>query len=206
MKSFIALTAAALLSSSASAALVTVNIYGEVEFNQVSFGDFGNVNPGDAALISFMVDSDVFMDSGSFPTRGYEIIQSSFTLTLGSVTAGLQNPYPAGMTPYFVLRNNDPAVDGFFLSSGGVDFPNGVSTDVPGGVDPFFGADFSVSYSGDTLDSLDILDALGTYDFTGLGSFYYAVTDGPFDAMGMIFDHMEIVPAPAALAVLVPFG
>jgi len=35
----------------------------------------------------------------------------------------LQSPFPVGQTPYFVIRNNDPAVDGFYISTD-VDGPN----------------------------------------------------------------------------------
>ncbi len=192
-----------LLTPLAAADLVTVEINGVVEFNGVGFGEFASVNSGDDARITFSLDTDDFLDSGLFPTRGYAIDQSSFSLTLGSVTTGLQDPFPAGETPYFVLRDNDPAVDGFFLAtSPDVGFPNGVPVNVPAGIDPFFSAQFSVTYGGDTLDSLDIADAAGTYDFTGLQVFNFVVQDGPFKPIGMIFEDMTItvVPAPGVLA------
>jgi hypothetical protein len=83
-----------------------------------------------------------------------------------------------------------------------VDFPIGVELDAPG----IFGAfshDFSVSYVGDTLGSLDLLDAVGTYGFGGLKSFNWVIDDGPFSPVGLVFDSMEIsvVPAPAPLVV-----
>ena len=185
---------------------VMVEIAGEVEFNQVNFGAFADVNQGDAATITFMVDAANFMDSPNFPTRGYEIDHASFDLTLGAVSVGLQDPFPGGETPYFVLRNNDPVVDGFFLSTN-VDFPFGVPLDEPGQLDQFV-SQFSVTYDNQPLDSLDIVDAAGTYDFTGLTVFNYTVDDGPFQAIGMIFDHMTItvVPAPATLALLAPLA
>ena len=189
--------------SPVAADLVTVEINGEVEFNGVGFGAFASVNAGDDARITFNLDTEDFLDSGVFPTRGYVIDQSSFMLTLGDVTTGLQDPFPAGMTPYFVLRDNDPAVDGFFLAtSPDVGFPNGVPVNVPGGIDPFFSSQFSVTYTGDTLNSLDIADAAGTYDFTGLTVFNFVVQDGPFKPIGMVFEDMTItvVPAPGAIA------
>jgi hypothetical protein len=103
------------------------------------------------------------VNSASFPTRGYVIAEDQFTLTLGPVTVGLQDPFPAGQQPFFVLRDNDPAVDGFFVSTN-VDFPNGLPLDEPGGLDPFFRLGCELGYTGDTLSSLDILDALGVYD------------------------------------------
>lgn len=205
MPSTIALVTLA-ISTTALAQPVMVQIDGEVEFNQVASGPFGDVNPGDAASIIFMLDAANFMDSPNFPTRGYEIDQASFDITLGSVSAGLQNPFPGGMTPYFVIRNDDPAVDGFFLSTN-VDFPLGVPLDVAGQFGQFT-SQFSVTYENDPLDSLDIIDAAGTYDFTGLSVFNFTVDDGPFQPIGMIFDHMTItvVPAPATLALLAPLA
>ena len=57
-----------------------------------------------------------------------------------------------------------------------------------------FNNNYSVTYTGDTLPSLDILDALGTYDFTGLTVFNWTIDDGPFNAMGIIFEQMTIEP------------
>ena len=82
------------------------------------------------------MDSNSFLN-GSFPTRGYSIIPSSFTLTVGSATVGLATPYPAGDTPYFVIRDNDPGVDGFLLASHpDVGAPDGVWIDEPAILDP----------------------------------------------------------------------
>lgn len=190
----------------AQADLYEVSINGEVEFNQISGGGLGSINVGESISYSFLVDSDLFVN-GSFPVRGYEVDQSSFKLSAsGGYSGGLASPYPG--TPYFVLRNNDPAVDGFFLTTDNVDgFPAGVATDEVGGFGDFT-AQFSVGYTGSTLDSLDIADAVGSYDFTGISSFYFAITDGPFDAMGMIFSDMTItaVPAPAAFCLLAPLA
>ena len=110
---------------------------------------------------------------------------------MGSVVVGLQSPFPAGQTPYFVLRDNDPAVDGFFLSTN-VDFPGGVPLNEPGGIAPYFVSTFSVTYTGGTLSSLNILDALGTYDFTNLTVFWFVIQDSGFEPIGMIFEQMTI--------------
>ena len=70
MKLFIATMAALLMSVSfAQAELVQVEISAEVEYNQVGFGGFGDVNAGDQVSYVFQVDSDVFMDSDSVPKR-----------------------------------------------------------------------------------------------------------------------------------------
>jgi hypothetical protein len=191
------IAAAMSVSPLAWAAPVRVTVTGTVEFNLINPPPLGDPNPGDAVAMSITVESGVFTDSPSFPTRGYPIDETSFTLTLGSTTVHLAHPFPAGETPYFVLRNDDPAVDGFFISTS-VDFPAGVPLDVTGNFGPFIDS-FSVTYLGDTLGSLDILDAQGTYDFTGLTVYHWTVDDGPFEPLGIIFETMTIeVETPCA--------
>lgn len=193
----VAALATLLLTSTARSQTVSVTVSGEVEFNQITSGPFAAVAPGDTASFSFELDPAVFTDSASFPVRGYHVDVSSFTLNLGGVSVGLAPPAPA-VQPYFSIRNDDPAVDGFLLTDV-VDFPNGVATDVMGSVGPFKN-NFYVTYGGGTLSSLDLLNAIGTYDFTGLTVFNWTITDGPFDAMGMIFASLEITagtPAPS---------
>lgn len=174
----------------ADAEVVEVTVRGEVEFNQIGAPPLGNANPGDPVTVTFLVDSDVFVDSPNFPTRGYVIDQSSFSVTLGSTTIGLQNPFPGGQTPYFVIRDNDPAVDGFLLSTD-FRFPVGVPLDQVGVFGNFI-QDFSVTYTGATLSSLDILDAEGVYDFTNLTVFGFNIEDGSFKPLGIVFVDLTI--------------
>jgi hypothetical protein len=186
--------------SLATAAIVTVTANGVVEFNQINDGFLGNVNPGDAVTMTFTVDSGNFLDSPNFPTRGYEIDQSSFSLAFNGSPITLQNPFPSGETPWFVIRNDDPAVDGFFVATS-VDFPVGVPLDQAGAIEQFRN-NFSVTYEGSTLNSLDVLDALGFYDFSGLTVFNWTVDDGPFQPLGMVFSDLTIsasvVPEPVS--------
>ena len=194
------------LATTAVAEQVMVEINCTVEYNQISVGPLANVNAGDDATYTFMLDSDVYTDSGSFNTRGYHIDQSSWQLLIGSETLGLQDPFPG--IPYFVLRNDDPAVDGFFWSDN-VDwnFP-GLNMDEVGQLGQF-ASSFSVGYEGDTLSSLDILDAVGDYDYDGLTSFLTTIDDGWFKgAAGLEFVSMSIsaVPGPAAFFALAPLG
>ena len=187
------------LSSIVHADIFEIVITGEVEFNQINPANsiLGDVNSGDIVEIFFEVDSDNFVDSMTFPTRGYEIIQDSFSMTMGAVTVGLQNPFPGTEAPFFVLRNDDPAVDGFLLaSSPDVAFPNGVPLDEAGAFGNFR-AVYGTTYGGDTLSSLNIADAVGFYDFTGLSVFSMVISDGPFEPMGMIFTNMTISPSGA---------
>lgn len=191
---FTLLALALLTATTASAAPVTVSIKGTVEFNLVRQGDWRNtiVRAGDPAEITFLLDSSSFLNSGTFPVRGYLIDQASFTVQLGTAPGGLQSPFPGG-TAYFVIRNNDPAVDGFYLSTI-VDGPNGLPLNVAANTagTRFFESAFAVSYAGATLASLDILSALGTYDYTGIGSFYFVMLDLGQEPIGMIFETLTI--------------
>lgn len=205
MKHLAVLSLSGLMTATAGAELVQVDIYGVVAGNSISFGEFANVNAGDAVHVSFSLDSTLFVDSPNFPVRGYQILQDSFTFQAGSVSVGLANPFPAGQTPFFVVRDNDPAVDGFYLSTN-VDFPFGVPVNAAAALSDYFSASFEVSYPQDTLSSLDILDALGTYDLTGLSLFSFGLLDASFEPMFIDYQMMTITPAPATIMLLAPLG
>jgi hypothetical protein len=202
MKNLLALGTAALaavaLALPASAAIVKVTIDGSVDFNGFTSGPFAGVQSGAAASMSFLLDSDVFMNSGVFPTRGYNIDKASWTFTAGTGSITLQNPYPAGQTPFFVLRNNDPAVDGFFISEN-VNFLGGLDTSITN-------ADMAwhATYGGNTLSSLNILDAVGSYSLAGVSVFNWTIDIGPGTPMGMIYEKLtiEVIPTPAVLPLL----
>lgn len=200
IRSFPLVLAIGALAVPATADIVKVTMFGTVEYNQVNVPPFDGNDAGSAVTVSFLLDSNSFVNSPNFPVRGYAIDKPSFSMKVGNATVGLQNPFPAGQTPYFVVRNNDPQVDGFYMGTN-VDFPNGVPLSAPGA----FGAfrdDFSVSYSGDTLSSLDILGAVGSYGFGGLSQYFWAITDGGFEPIGIGYESMtiEVVPAPGVLA------
>ncbi len=188
--SLAALTSLMLSPAALAGETIQVTIRGEVEFNSISPPPLGNAMVGDDAAITFTLDSDDFVNNATFPTRGYVIDESSFELTIDTTTVGIASPFPAGPPPFFVLRDNDPAVDGFFLSTD-TSGPTGVPLDQAGVFGDFI-AQFSVTYGGATLPSLDILDAVGTYDFTGLTVFSFSVDDGPFNPLGFIFEDLEI--------------
>ena len=195
----------AFAAADARAEIVNVTINGSVEYNQISSPPLNGALVGQAAQLTFNVDSNNFVNNPQFPTRGYPIDQASFELSFPTFDIGLQNPYPAGQTPYFVIRNNDPAVDGFMVSSG-TGFPDGVRLNQAGGFGNFENA-FHATYEGTRLPSLNVLDALGTYNFTGLSVFNWTIDDGPVNAMGILFSDMSIsVPEPGAAAALVLGG
>jgi len=195
------------------AGLVQVEIRGTVDFNQVRAPASFNrdvVKSGDRVVVSFQLDPANFVDSSYFPTRGYVIDQASYTLTFdamtGPVVEPMASPYPTG-PPYFVVRNNDPAVDGFFVSTNSVDYPfEYLWIDEPGRFAPFFQQTFEVSYPQDRLPSLDIYDAVGTYDYTGLMSYYFTMLDGFADAMEIAYSDMTISRVPTEVAVDVKPG
>lgn len=207
---FAAMGGTLLIGASAHGAILQVQMTGAVEFNLANSGPVSTIGVGETLTYSFEVDSDMFTNSGSFPVRGYEIIPGSFMVTTsGGFSTGLSPSLPA--TPYFVLRNNDPAVDGFYLTFGGVDFPGGLWTQEPGLFGDPFEAHFSVGYTDDTLNSLDILDATGTYAYGSGGpgtltNFYFNLVDLGFEVVGVDFQQMSIVPAPATMCLLVPMA
>ena len=196
------IAAAAIVAAPAMATTVDVVIDCTVEYNQVNFGPLANVNAGDSAIWSFQVDSNNYQNSANYPTRGYIIDENSFSLAIGSETLGLQSPL--AITPYFVLRNSDPVADGFMFSDN-TDWPASLPSDETGQLDQF-GHHFEVGYSGtgagDVLSSLDILDAVGTYDYTGLTSFYTVLNDSFAEPVGLVFNSLTITPEPTSLALL----
>lgn len=202
-KMIVGLVAAALAGASAQAAIVDVTIEGTVVFNGVTSGVLAGVRGGHTATMSFQVDSAVFADGTPGDTRGYEIIQPSFSLAFSTpVSVGLLNPFPAGEKAFFTLAEGIPASDGFWVST---------SPFSPGGV-PIaqtpLQANFDVGYAGATLTSLDILDAAGTYDFDGLTRFSYTLWQSFPDnvRMEIDFSRMTITPAPGPAALLAGCG
>jgi hypothetical protein len=194
-----AVLAVAVMAGTAHADIVTVTATGEVVFNGIADPPLSAVSGGDAVELSFQVDSDVFMEGVPGDTRGYEIDQSSFSLSFSTpVEVGLLDPFPAGQTPYFTLVEGFPVSDGFFVST---------SATSPGGVpleqEPL-NFTLELGYVGETLTSLDILDALGTYEFDGLTRFSFGIWQIFPDnvVMGIDFAQMTIVPEPATIALL----
>jgi hypothetical protein len=183
----------------AQADVVTVTATGQVIFNGINDGELGTVNGGEIATMSFTVDSNTFVDGIPGDLRSYAMTPGSFTLSFsGGAGVGLADPYPDGRTPYFTLVDGFPVSDGFFVSD---------STTSPGGVDLSqgdFQFNLELGYVGDTLDSLDILDAAGTYEFGGLTRFGMNIWRIAPDnvVMDMDFMQMTITPAPASAALL----
>lgn len=174
----------------AQATIVRVEVLGHVEWNQFTSGTLAPVEPNDPAVLRFDLDSNVFTNSPNFPVRGYHVVLSSFDFQIGGIVVPLPDPLPPGTTPYFVLRNNDPGVDGFVFSRN-VEQP--VEVPVAIGV-----ANYGLSYyqsfvNGTVLPSLDILDALGTWQYQGLSVYHFAIQRGDFSVpLGIIYDQISI--------------
>jgi hypothetical protein len=199
------LLATALLASAAAAQAVdvTVTVTGTVDYNVIR-GDMTGIPAGAPVTMSFAVDSTSFVDSPSWPTRGYKIDPASFTMSVGGAAVTMDNPQPWA-DAYFVLRNDDPAVDGFFVSQGSVEFPLPLSVHV-GGLVPEHELNFSRTFDGKhTLGSLDILDAVGQYGWEDMSSYMWTL--GRFGSYGAeyVYDSITIsaaVPEPTTWALL----
>ena len=86
MKRFLMITAALLIAAAPAVAdIVRVECIGEVEFTQVSFGEFADVISGDPVNATFLVDSEDYMDHPTFGVRSYPLILGSMEVTIGSV-------------------------------------------------------------------------------------------------------------------------
>jgi hypothetical protein len=165
-------------------------VHGEVVGNQINPAPLSAVQGGESATMTFLLDSDVFENHPTLPTRGYPIDKESFGLQFDSAGIGLQFPFPKSQTPYFVIRDNDPAVDGFLVTNNLAN-PFGVPVNSAGIFGQFLD-NFYVTYGGAELSSLDLLGALGSYDFAGLTVFNWTIDDGPFNAMIIDFNSMTI--------------
>ncbi len=180
----------------ASADIVNVEVTGEVNFNVVADAPLSGVGVGESATLIFQVDSNNFVEGVPGDTRGYVIDQASFSLSFsGGTVVALADPFPAGQTPYFSLVEGFPVSDGFFVST---------SPNSPGGV-PLNVSDHNLNvdlgYEGDTLTTLDILDAFGVYDFGGLTRFGFNVWRVFPDNIGLDITFSQMTISGAAVPV-----
>jgi hypothetical protein len=170
-----ALVAGGVVACGACAEVVHVRITGSVESNQFRTGLLAGVPAGAAVEMRFDVDSGVFVNS---PTpslanrvRGYRVINSTFVLTIG----GRNVPLLGAPVWNFVIRNNDPGVDGFFISAG-----TDVPTQIPVAINVAnYGVEYSRTFAGGgTLPSLNILDAVGSWAFDDISSYNFNIARG----------------------------
>jgi hypothetical protein len=198
-KTIVASLVLAFLAVAAQAEIFHVEATGEVAWNAIA-GDMAGVQSGDPVVMGFDVDSTNYLNSPNFPTRGYEIDLASWSMTVGGVPVPILDPQPFGPA-YFVLRNNDPAVDGFLISRN-VDFPQPIGVSIPGLV-PDHELSFLRTFAdGDALPSLDIADAVGTYGLENLSVYNWGI--GRFGTFGAEYEYQSITitPEPASLLML----
>jgi len=194
--------ALAACATAASAVEVRITVTGVVDYNVIQ-GAMGPVPDGAPVSMSFSVDSNNFLGSAQFPTRGYAINPASFVMSVGGVAVTMDNPQPNGPA-YFVLRDNDPGVDGFFISQGSVELPFPATVRIPG-LAAAHELDFSRTFTTTTtLSSLNILDAVGSYGFENMSSYLWTI--GRFGNPGAEYVYetisIAVVPEPAALGLM----
>lgn len=194
-----AVLAASLAPLSAQADPYQIVITGLVDFNVIK-GDLTGVKQGDPVTLNFSVDSSNFLNSASFPTRGYVIDPASFALHIGNAVITMPS---TGTPTYFVLRNNDPRVDGFFVSAGVDDVFEFPVVDTGGAI--LNQMDLKHTFNGSnghpvdpTFSSLNIADATGSYNLTqNVSAFLWGLgVNGTHGA--------EIVPTSMTITAAVP--
>jgi hypothetical protein len=196
-----ATAAAALIACSASGDVYEIRFAGSIEWNQITQPPLSSGTAGSSAEVVMKVDSNVFSNSPNYPVRGYRIDPPSFKFIVNGTPVGMN---PAIIAPqYFVIRDNDPGVDGFYISSE-VDWPMGVELAQSHPVLGPFTEICGVTYGPSVLSSLNIEGAEGTYKYDTLEVFSWETSAGPFSPMGMIFDSITITrvapPCPADLS------
>lgn len=199
--------AAALAPLAAQADPYQIEIKGTIDFNVIR-GDLTGVTGGTPVTMDFTVDSSNFLNSASYPTRSYVIDPASFSLQIGN--AIITMPTSGASPSYFVLRNNDPRVDGVFISTS-VDTVF-ESTVVDSGGALLNQMDFLHTFSGGgngqadpTFQSLNIADAAGSYNLTqNVSDFLWGLGTNGTHGAEIIPTSMTItaVPEPESYALM----
>ena len=163
----LALAAAiAFLPALAQADVYTVQVTGTVDLSSGTATNMASLVPlGSTVTMSFTVDSNNTLASTVAPTttRGYLVDPGSFKIIANGLNVGVSLSSPM----YFSLRNNDPRVDGVFLSTD-ANYDRAFTTTVPGFLAGGQPANLSFNYhqtwtGGNQFSSLNIADAVGSY-------------------------------------------
>ncbi len=171
MKRFVfALIITTLCAAPANAETITIEAVGTVITNEI-FADepLSLVNPGEKVTLTLEVDSETWDTFYPEFYRAYAV--SSFKLTFsGGLQIGL---LPAALTAYFGVADNFYfGNDNFWISNYFYAEPGKVQL----AQQPYL-FDFQLGYPGDTVDSVDILDALGVYDADSSTLFGFRIWD-----------------------------
>ncbi|MBI1189939.1 MAG: hypothetical protein GC200_04565 [Tepidisphaera sp.] len=175
---------------------VRVVVTGVVERNDFISGTYFGVPVGAPVTMTIDLDSTDYLDSPSLPgvTRGYRFYPNTFSLTIGNVTRSLRTS-PV-LPAYFVVRNDDPRADGFFISQG-----TDIDTEIPLDMIPNnYGIAFLRTFNSiptnppgpdPTLHSVNILDALGSWGYDNLSVFNMNIQRGE-GSTPLIMDYQTI--------------
>jgi hypothetical protein len=165
----VALLAAILSAAPGSAETITIEAVGTVVTNVIYADEpLSLVNPGDTVTMTLNVDPKTWDSFYPDFYRAYGI--SSFNLAF---SGGEQIKLLPGETSYFSVADDFYfGQDSFWVSNYFYVEPGKVQLEQP----PYL-FDFQVSYEGATLDSVDILDALGAYDSDTAVLFGFRVWD-----------------------------
>jgi hypothetical protein len=172
---------------------VRVVVTGVVEFNAFTTGTYAGIPAGTPVTMTIDLDSTDYLDRPNLPgvTRGYRFYPNTFSLTIGTDTRSLRT-VPVTLPAYFVLRNNDPRADGFFISQG-----TDIDTHLPLNMVPNnYGIAFSRTFDSipptppggpdPTLQNLNIRDALGSWGFDNLAVYHFAIEVSEFSVPMLI--------------------
>jgi hypothetical protein len=184
----LALVTTLAIASPALAGLVTIQATGTVDTNLVADAEpLSLVAPGETVALVIEVDAEN-SQSDFDQARGYVIDTFTLSFSGGVLLDLLDGPFPE----YFSLA------DGFYF--GNDSFFIGGATFEPGKLpleqEPYL-IDLQLSYAGDTIDSVDIMDALGTYGAESMNYFAFRVWNSYFNdpenlVMNFEFDQLTI--------------
>ena len=100
---------AATLPALAHAVTVYIEVTGVVDFSVIA-GSLVGLRPGDLVAMGFNVNSDIFVNSASVPTRGYSIDLRSFSMTVAGRPVPTDMPQPSGTADFFALSVHVPGL------------------------------------------------------------------------------------------------
>ncbi len=182
------------------AAIIRVEMQGNVEWNQFIDGPFhGVVLPGDPVVMVFDLDAGNFVTPPLLPppdtchTLGFPIIGGSFSLRVGSVDVPLTDPTNVNPVVYWVLRDNDPGADGVVLATDPCGNFSGAPIDLAGAS----GAPFSLAAKrtfddgnqpNTVFNSLDIQEAVGYWAWEWMSVYDFTINGGGGTPMGVTYD------------------
>lgn len=184
---------ALLLATQASQAGVTLEVTatGTVAYNIFFHEPLYVVSASEGVSLSFRIDSGDFLDDEGGTRRGSLIDKATFSLAFQSLTVGLNEPPHLEAEPaYFVIGNDAPVPDCFFIG-GELTSDVGLFLQASGACETPR-AHLVLEADGAMLESTQILDALGSYDASGLETIECWVSDLVFQPMLMGFDTITI--------------